>query len=335
MERPMNEKEMPTVFVTHAIPPEAMECVRGRVRLVMGPSDRPATREELVEGFRNADAVVSMLNDPVDAALLESAGDRVKVVANYAVGFNNIDVEAASRLGIWAANTPEATTDATADLAMALMLSLGRGLVGAQQELLRGEFKGWEPTTHLGLLLRGARLGIVGMGRIGQAVARRAAGFGMDITYHTRTPLSPERESELGVRRLPLERLLEESDVVTLHCPLTPETRHLIDAQALARMKKGAILVNTSRGPVVDEAALADALSSGHLGGAALDVYENEPKVHERLLKAPNTLLVPHLGTSTLKTRVIMGEKAFANAMAVLEGGNPPYPVNHPEHPRR
>lgn len=330
----MRSAEQPTVFITRAIPEEAMAPAAGKVRFIVGPDDRPATRAELLDGFRRADAVVSMLNDPIDGALLAAAGPRVRVVANYAVGFNNIDVQAAAQLGIWAANTPEATTDSTADLAMSLMLALGRHLDEGQEELRAGRFGGWSPKEHLGLLLRGARLGIIGMGRIGQAVAERARAFGMSIAYFTRTPLTAEREAQLGAVRLELNELLTVSDVVTLHCPLTPQTRHLLDAAALARMKRGAILVNTSRGPVVDEAALAAALLSGHLGGAALDVYENEPKVHPDLLRAPNALLVPHLGTSTLRTRVIMGEKAFANVLEVLEGREPPYPVNRPSSPR-
>ncbi len=330
----MEQRELPTVFITRAVPEEAMATAAGKVRFIIGPDERPATREELLDGFRQADAVVSMLNDPIDRALLEAAGPRVRVVANYAVGFNNIDFQAAAELGIWAANTPEATTDSTADLAMALMLAAGRRLDESQAELRAGRFGGWAPKAHLGLLLRGAQLGIIGMGRIGQAVAQRARAFGMRIAYFTRTPLTAEKEAELGAVRMDLRTLLATSDVVTLHCPLTPQTRHLLDASALAQMKKGALLVNTSRGPVVDEAALAQALLSGHLGGAALDVYENEPKVHPDLLKAPNALLVPHLGTSTLRTRAIMGEKAFANVLAVLEGREPPYPVNRPPHPR-
>lgn len=327
-------QKLPTVFITRAIPREALAPIEGKARLHVGPADRPSTREELIEGFRQADAVVSMLNDPIDAALLEAAGPRLRLVANYAVGFNNIDLEAAARLGIWAANTPEATTDSTADLAMALMLAIGRGLCPAEAELRRGAFNGWSPTTHLGLLLRGARLGIIGMGRIGQAVARRARGFGMRIAYHSRTPLSEALERELFAERLPFTDLLARSDVISIHCPLTPETHHLIDGAALSRMKPTALLVNTARGPIVDEEALAEALIGGRIAGAALDVYEREPAVHPRLLQAPRALLVPHLGTSTLQTRVDMGEKAFANVLAVLGGKAPPYPVNHPAHPR-
>lgn len=323
-----------TVFITRAIPEQALAPIEGKAQVLMGPADRPSTREELIEGFRQSDAVVSMLNDPIDAALLEAAGPRVRIVANYAVGFNNIDLAAAARLGIWATNTPEATTDSTADLAMALMLALGRSLFSAEQELRCGAFNGWSPTTHLGLLLRGARLGIIGMGRIGQAVARRARSFGMRITYHSRTPLPEALEHELGAERLPLADLLAQSDVISIHSPLTPETRHLIDAAALARIKPTALLINTARGPIVDEEALAKALIDGRIGGAALDVYEREPEVHPLLLQAPRALLVPHLGTSTLQTRIEMGEKAFANVLAVLDGKAPPYPVNHPSHPR-
>lgn len=325
----------PTVFITRAIPREALAPIQGKAHLIIGPFDRPSTRDELIAGFQKADAVVSMLNDPIDAALLEAAGPRVRIVANYAVGFNNIDTEAAARLGIWASNTPDATTDSTADLTMALMLALGRGLSPAEQELRAGQFNGWSPTTHLGLLLRGARLGIIGMGRIGQAVAHRARAFGMQIAYHSRTPLPDAIARELDAEQLSFDDLLEMSDVISIHSPLTAETRHMIDSTALARMKPKALLVNTARGPIVDEAALAQALIDGKLGGAALDVYEREPEVHPRLLQAPRTLLVPHLGTSTLQTRVIMGEKAFANILAVLSGKAPPHPVNRPAYPRK
>ncbi|MGI5862120.1 MAG: 2-hydroxyacid dehydrogenase [Myxococcales bacterium] len=324
---------LPRVFVSRALPPEAVAPFQRRFELVAGPEDRPATRDELLAGVREADAFVPMLSDRVDAALLEGA-PRLKIVANYAAGYNNIDLVAAASLGIWVTNTPDATTDATADLAMGLIIAAGRHFLESERFLREGRFDAWSPTRFLGLLLSGATLGIVGMGRIGKAVARRARAFGMRVVYHSRRRLVAEEESALEVTPLPLDELLGVSDVVSLHCPLTDQTRHLIDAGAIARMKPTALLVNTSRGPVVDEEALARALHEGRLGCAALDVYEQEPKLHPLLATAPRTLLLPHVGTSTLQTRVVMAEKALGDVSRVLEGKPPRFAVNAPVGPR-
>lgn len=315
------------------LPPEALAFVQGRVEIVAGPQERPATRDELVAGLREADAFVPMLSDRVDAALLEGA-PRLKIVANYAAGFNNVDLAAAESLGVWVTNTPEATTDATADLAMGLIIAAGRHFLDSERFLREGRFDAWSPTRFLGLLLSGATLGIVGMGRIGKALARRAGAFGMRVVYHSRRRLAAEEERALEVSSMPLDELLSVSDVVSLHCPLTEQTRHLIDARAIERMKPGALLVNTSRGPVVDEEALARALHDGRLGGAALDVYEQEPRLHPLLATAPRTLLLPHVGTSTLQTRTSMAEKALGDVLRVLEGRPPRFAVNAPTAPR-
>ncbi len=321
---------MSRVFVSRPLPPEAMAMLQGRVELSVGPESGAIPRERWQAELALADGVVSMLSDRLDRELL-AAAPRLRIVANYAAGYNNVDLAAAEELGIWVTNTPDATTEATADCALGLMLAVARRIPESEAFLRAGRFEGWTPTHFLGALLSGATLGIVGMGRIGQATARRARAFGMQVVYSGRRR-TPEGDALGGF--VGFEELLARADVVSLHCPLVAETRHLIDARAFARMKPGAILVNTSRGPVVDEAALAEALHSGHLGGAGLDVYEEEPKVHPRLLTAPRTVLVPHIGTSTLRTRLAMAEKALGDLLRVLAGELPRHAVNRPPRPR-
>jgi len=325
---------LPRVFLAHPLPPQALSLVEGKVDLCVGPEVPSLPADLFAREVRAADALVTLLSDPVGTDLLEE-GKRLKIVANYASGYNNVDVKAAESLGIWVTNTPDATTDATADAAFGLLLAVARHITESERFLREGRFDGWSPTRFLGMHLAGATLGIVGMGRIGKAVARRARGFDMKVVYSSRRRLPKEEEQALGVSHLPLEELLAKADAVSLHCPLTPETRHLIDAAALARMKPTALLINTSRGPVVDEAALAKALHSGKLGGVGLDVYEEEPKVNPMLLTAPRAVLVPHIGTSTLQTRLAMAEKAFGDVLRVLEGKEPGHPVNRPKNPRK
>jgi lactate dehydrogenase-like 2-hydroxyacid dehydrogenase len=326
--------KLPRVFITRTLPPETLGFLEGHAEAVFGPAERPATAEELRSAVREADALVPMLSDKIDGALLREGG-RLKIVASYAAGFNHIDFTTAESLGIWVTNTPDATTDATADLAIGLMIAAGRKLFEGEKQLREGKFIGWAPTTFLGVLFSGSTMGIDGLGHIGKAVARRAQAFGMRVVYCSGHRLPEDEERKLGVSWRPIEQLLAESDVVSLHCPLTEKTRHLIDEAALRRMKPTALLVNASRGPVVDEEALARALHEGRLGGAALDVYEQEPKVHPLLLSAPRAVLVPHLGTSTMRTRLLMAEKALGDVVRVLEGKDPLYPVNHPASPRR
>jgi glyoxylate reductase len=287
--------------------------------------DRPPTRNELLEGARRADALVTLLSDRVDGELLDAC-PRVRVVANYAVGFDNIDVPAATERGVWVANTPDVLTAATADLTMGLLLAVARRLREGERMVREGRFDGWAPNMLLGLELSGATLGIVGFGRIGQAVGERARAFGMRVLYTSRS----ERAPSGAARRVPLPELLREADVVSVHCPLGPDTHHLLDAEALGAMKSGALLINTARGPIVDEAALATALERGHLGGAGLDVYENEPEVHPALLERDDVVLVPHLGSATVSTRRRMAELALGSALAVLRGDPPTHPVNRP-----
>jgi glyoxylate reductase len=303
------------LFVARKLSVDPRRIVGPEVDVDLWDDELPPPRAELLSRVSRADGLLALLTERVDEELLEAAPS-LRVVANHAVGVDNVDVAACTARGVWVTNTPDAVTESTADLTWALLLAVARR-VGEGERLLRaGRFKAWTPTLLLGLELRGATLGIVGLGRIGEAVARRARGFGMHVLHTT---------SRGG---LPLEELLAQSDVVTLHCPLMPATRHLIDARRLAQMKRGAILINTARGPVVDEAALALALESGHLGGAGLDVFENEPLVHPGLIGREDVVLLPHLGSATHATREQMATMALTDAARVLRGEPPHYPVN-------
>jgi glyoxylate reductase len=281
----------------------------------------PLTRDTLAERVRGKQALVTMFTDPVDATVLEAGAD-LKVVATVAVGFNNIDVAAARSRGVVVTNTPDVLTEATADLTWSIVLGLTRRIVEGDRLVRKGGWKGFAFDFMLGSDLRGKQLGIVGLGRIGRAVAARARAFGMRIAYTRGTPAPGE-----AAEAMPLDRLLSTSDVVSLHCPLTPDTKHLIDQPALMRMKRGAYLINASRGPIVDEAALAWALKNRLIAGAGLDVYEDEPKVHPDLLGFDNVVLVPHLGSATTETRTAMADLAAQNVVAVVSGKAPLTPV--------
>ncbi|MFJ1763563.1 2-hydroxyacid dehydrogenase [Amycolatopsis sp. NPDC088138] len=304
---------MPKIAVTRWIPDEAVKVLAEAGEVTVSPADRPLTTAELHEFAAGAAAVVGMLHDRLDGALADAAGPGLKVVANVAVGYDNVDVPALAERGVVVTNTPGVLTEATADLAFGLLLAITRRL-GEGERLLRSRTP-W--SFHLGFLLgsglQGKTLGIVGLGEIGRAVAKRAEAFGMSIIHSGRS----------GRGSVSFQELLERSDVVSLHCPLTPETRHLIDAAALRAMKPGAYLVNTTRGPVVDEAALADALEAGEIAGAALDVFEHEPDVEPRLLGRDDVVLSPHLGSATLETRTAMAVLAARNVAAVLAGRPP------------
>ena len=276
-------------------------------------SEAPMAETVLRFRIRGCDALLSMLTDIVDAELMDAAP--LKVISQHAVGVDNIDLEAARRRGIIVTHTPGVLTAATADFTMALLLGAARRLLEGDRRVREGRFYGWHPTLLCGMELEGARLGIVGMGRIGRAVAQRAEAFGMEVVHHSRSG------------GLPLDELLETSDVVSVHCPLTPQTRHLIDARALSRMKPTALLINTARGPVVDENALAEALQEHTIAGAALDVFEEEPDVHPGLLGLDNVLLAPHLGSATRATRRKMATMAARDLVAVLEGRPPVHRV--------
>ena len=273
-----------------------------------------------------ADAAVTLLTNRVDEQFLDAAPN-LKIVANVAVGYNNVDLAACSRRGVTVTNTPGVLADATADLAMALILMVTRRLAEGERLIRSGQPWQWGMFMMLGSSIQDRRLGIIGMGGIGEALAARARAFGMHVVYHNRRPVTVEVEQRLGARRVELEELLEGSDVVSVNCPYNPETHHLIDAQALARMKPTAYLVNTARGPIVDEQALVDALSGGVIAGAALDVYEHEPAVHPGLLALDNAVLVPHLGSATVETRSAMAVLAARNVAEVLAGRQPLTPV--------
>jgi glyoxylate reductase len=293
------------------------------------PHDRPLSTDELHAAIAGADAAVTLLHDKVDGALLDAAGPQLKVVANVAVGYDNIDVAAATERGVLITNTPGVLTDATADIALALILIVTRRLGEGERLVRSGETWSWDMFFLLGRGLAGKVLGVIGLGAIGQATARRALAFGMRIAYAAPRRATASVEEQLGAaRHLPLDELLGVSDVVSIHCPLTPETRHLIDARRLAQMRPEAFLVNTARGPIVDEAALVDALARGAIAGAGLDVFEHEPEVHPGLLELENVVLLPHLGSATIETRTAMGVLAARNVIAVLNGERPLTAVN-------
>ena len=281
------------------------------------------SRAELVAALPEADALIALLDVAVDAPLLEAA-PRLKVVANHAVGYDNVDLATATRRGVVVTNTPDVLTDATADFTFALILAAARRLGEGELLARSGAWTGWAPDQLLGQSIANRTLGVIGFGRIGQAVARRAAGFAMEVLYS-----SPrEVAAASGARRVELAELLAASDVVTLHCPLTPDTRHIIDAAALARMKPTAVLVNTARGPCVDEGALAAALERGAIAAAGLDVFENEPSIHPALLASRKVVLAPHLGSATLEARGGMARLCAEAVAAVLAGRRPAHPVN-------
>lgn len=317
------------IVVTRRIPDPALELLQAAGDVWISPHDRPLTTEELQAAVRGADAVISLLHDKVDAALLDAAGRQLKCIANVAVGYDNIDVAAATERGVVVTNTPGVLTDSTADLAMALILMVTRRLGEGERRIRSGEPWSWHMFFMLGTSLAGKTLGVIGLGAIGQATARRARAFGMEIVYAAPRRASQETEAELGgARRVPLMALLATADVVTLHTPLTPDTRHLIDSAALRQMRSDAYLVNTSRGPIIDEAALVKALRNDKIAGAALDVFENEPDVHPDLRELDNVVLIPHLGSATIETRTAMAVLAANNALAVLAGKRPPTAVN-------
>ena len=319
---------MSRVVVTGRIPEAALENLRASHDVLAWEGEGSISREELLRRVAGADAIVSLLTERVDAELLDAAGPQLKVVSNVAVGYDNIDVPACTERGIIATNTPGVLTEATADIAFGLILMATRRLGEGERLIRAGQPWKWGMFFLLGSSLQGKTLGIVGMGGIGIATARRAKAFGMEIVYQSRSEIDPAIADELGARRVELDELLAVSDVVSLHCPYGPNTHHLIGAEQLAAMKDTAYLVNTARGPIIDEAALALALRENQIAGAGLDVFENEPKVHPWLLELDNVTLVPHLGSATVETRTNMAVLAATNTLAVLAGEQPPTPIN-------
>ncbi|HEX6667104.1 MAG TPA: D-glycerate dehydrogenase [Solirubrobacterales bacterium] len=326
----MADRAVPRFVVTGRIPGPAVEMLRDAGEVEVAETDTPLPRDELLPLVAGADALLTLLHTKVDDELLDAAGSGLRCVANVAVGYDNVDVAAAASRGVAVTNTPGVLDDATADLTLALILSAARRLGEGERTIRSGAPWAWSMSFMLGHDLRDKQLGIVGLGAIGRRVAERARAFGMRIAYSGRSAADPEVAAALEAERLGLEELLTSSDVVSLHCPLTPETRHLLDASRLALMKPGAILVNTARGPVVDEAALVEALRSGPLGAAALDVYEHEPEVHPGLFALDNATLVPHLGSATVETRRAMAELAARNAIAAVYDRPLPTPVPAP-----
>jgi glyoxylate reductase len=312
------------VLVTREIPEAGLRLLEGFDATVL--YEHPPTRDELLEAARGASGILSTATEKVDGEVMDAAGEGLKVVANMAVGYDNVDVEAARERGIVVTNTPGVLDETTADVAFMLMLAAARRLGEGERLVRAGRWEWWGPKQLRGHDLWGKKLGIVGMGRIGQAVARRGRGFGMEILYHNRSR-DPDAEEELGARYRELGDLLHESDFVSIHTPLTEETLHLIGAEELERMKPESVLVNTSRGPVVDESALAEALRDRRIFAAGLDVYEEEPKVNPGLLELENVVLAPHIGSASFETRDKMAALAAENLRAVLRGEQPKTPV--------
>ena len=316
----------PTLYISRLLPEPVMAIVRERFQLAHAPHDALPTPPVLREGLCQADVAIVTLGDRIDAETIHAA-TRLKILANYAVGHNNIDLAAARQRGLTVTNTPDVLTDATADLTWALLLATARRVVEGDALIRSGRWTGWSPTQLLGADVSGKTLGIIGMGRIGQAVARRAVGFRMPVRYHTRQPLATSSLSREWEHRS-LRDLLGEADVVTIHVPLTPATQHLIGARELAWMRPTAYLINTARGPIIDEWALADALKLGIIAGAGLDVYEREPAIHSAMAQLKQVVLLPHLGSATLHARVQMGLVCLENIHAVLDGRPAPNHVH-------
>jgi glyoxylate reductase len=328
--------DRPRVFVARRIPDEGLAIVTAACDAVVWPEELPPPRDDLLRAVAGCDGVLTLLTDRVDGEFLDAAGPQLKVVSNYAVGFDNVDVPACTARGIAVGNTPGVLTETTADLAWALLMAAARRVAEGDRYVRGGRWRTWGPLLLLGPDVHGATLGIVGFGRIGQAVARRAAGFGMSILYHDVHRAERAVETAYGATFAPLDELLARSDFVSLHVNLTPETRGLISTDALRRMKPTAVLVNTSRGPVVDQLALHAALRDGQIFAAALDVTDPEPIApDDPLLELDNCLVVPHIASASRATRAKMAEMAAANLLAGLRGERLPTPVNPEIHDRR
>jgi len=315
------------VFISGMIPQVAYEMLSQEFEVTMHNDLRLLSKDEIMAGLADKDALLSLLSDSIDADIINSSPN-LKIIANYGAGFNNIDVAAASARKIPVTNTPLVSTDATADLTWGLILAISRRIVEGDKNTRAGKFTGWAPLYHLGVDVTGKTLGIIGMGNIGKAVARRAKGFEMKIIYYNRTRLSEKLEQELGLEYMPQEEVIKNADFLTFHCSFNPSMRHMIGAKEIASMKPTAFLINAARGPLIDEAALLDALKNKVIAGAALDVYEFEPKVTPGLEELDNVVLCPHLGNATIETRDAMAEIAAKNIIFVLKGEKPISCVN-------
>ncbi len=319
--------EKKKILVTGRLPDEVMAELANLCDMEANREDRPMERKRVLETIGNKEGLLSMITDRVDAELMDRAPG-LKIISNLAVGYNNIDVAAATDRGIVVTNTPGVTTEPTADLTLGLILAVARRIVEEDRLTREGKFQYWAPMLFLGRSVAGKTLGLIGFGAIGQAVAKRARGFGMRILYHQRRQLDPARERELGVEYAEFGQLLRESDFVSLHVPLTEKTRHLIGLKQLEQMKPSAFLINASRGPVVNEKELVGALQSGVIAGAGLDVYENEPALTPGLIDLPNVVLTPHVGSGTIEDRTLMARMAVENLLAGLKGTVPRFILN-------
>ena len=315
----------PKVVVTRKLP-EAVETRMAELfDVTFNPSDAPMTADAIGAALSTAEVLVPTVTDRIDGRLLAKAGPQLKLIANFGAGVDNIDVATANQRGMTVTNTPGVLTEDTADMTMALILASAHRVVEGAEVVQAGGFKGWSPTWMMGRRIWGKRLGIVGMGRIGSAVARRARAFGLSIAYHNRKPVPPRLAEELEATYYEsLDQMLARSDIVSVNCPHTPATFHLLSARRLKLLQPTAILVNTARGEVIDEAALANMLHRGELAGAGLDVYENEPAINPKLLKLPNVVLLPHMGSATVEARIDMGEKVIINIKTFMDGHRPP-----------
>ncbi|HWU01669.1 MAG TPA: D-glycerate dehydrogenase [Novosphingobium sp.] len=321
----MQQDQRARILLTRRWPHAVEAEMQTRFGATLNANDTPMSADTLAHAMTEYDVLCPTVGDPLPAGVLDVPGRRVRLIANYGVGVDHIDLDACRRLGIAVTNTPGVLTEATADLAITLMLMAMRRAGEGERELRAGEWTGWRPTHLVGTAPQGKVLGLIGWGRIARAMARKAHdAFGMEILFHARRPMTPEAGDPPAVQAASLDALLGAADVVSLHVPGGADTRHLIDAAALARMKQGAFLINTARGSVVDHAALAGALRSGHLGGAGLDVFPAEPAIPEGLADAPGAVLLPHLGSATRETREAMGRKALANVAAWLAGQDLP-----------
>jgi glyoxylate reductase len=315
----------PTVVVTRKLPDAVETRMMELFDARLNTTDRPMGRAELTEAVAGADVLVPTVTDRIDAAILAHAGERLRLIANYGTGVDNIDVEAAYKRGITVTNTPGVLTEDTADMTMALILAVSRRLVEGESLARSGEWQGWSPTSMLGHRIHGKRLGILGMGRIGSAVARRARGFGLAVHYHNRRRVHPSVEAELEATWWEsLDQMLARVDILSVNCPHTPATYHLLSARRLKLLQPHAIVVNTSRGEVIDEAALTRMLRAKELAGAGLDVFEHEPAINPKLRELRNVVLLPHMGSATIEGRLDMGEKVIVNIKTFVDGHRPP-----------
>lgn len=321
----MAERKRPLVIVTRKLPDVIETRMMELFETRLNHDDVALDREQMVAAMGEADVLVPTVTDRIDAELLAKSGPQLKLIASFGTGVDHIDLGAARARGLTVTNTPGVLTEDTADMTMALILSVARRLAEGERLVRGGQWTGWSPTGMLGARLGGKRLGIIGMGRIGQAVARRARAFGLSVHYHNRNRVHPEVEAELDATFWPsLDQMLSRMDIVSVNCPRTPATFHLLSARRLKLLRRDALIVNTSRGEVIDETALAQMLKQGELAGAGLDVFEREPNVNPKLLKLPNVVLLPHMGSATLEGRIDMGQKVIVNIRSFVDGHVPP-----------